>query len=76
MGKETGTDKELLHEFKESLAMMASFHLNAFINNPKQKDRPPEVRCTDKWIQHCTGCAAADQYRRAEKLLAAGEITQ
>lgn len=64
MGKETGISEAL----KESLAMMASFHLNAFLSG-EEKDWPPEVRCTNKWIQRCKGCSAAKHFRKAQKLL-------
>jgi uncharacterized protein (DUF169 family) len=67
MGKETGIS-ELKEALKESLAMMSSFHLVAFINE-KPEDVPPEVRCTDERIEHCTGCAAANQYRKADEIL-------
>lgn len=69
MGKETGISA-LKEALKESLAMMRSFHLVAFLNE-KPKDVPPEVRCTNKWIQRCKGCSAAKHFRKAQKLLTA-----
>lgn len=71
MGKETAIS-ELKEALKESLAMMSSFHLVAALNE-KPKDIPPEVRCTDQWIEHCTGCSAAKHYQKAQKLLTAGK---
>lgn len=67
MGKETGI-AELKAALQESLAMMSSFHLVAFLNE-EPEDVPPEVRCTDQWIEHCTGCSVAKHYRKAKEIL-------